>query len=161
MNEEPTKNLSGKKSFEERVFARFDAVDARLEKLESRSHDTKPIWERALNEILETRVEVGELTRKVVGLDTKVNNLDGAVTSLQTAVSSLQTEVTGLNSTVISLQTEVGNSKGEVGGVKSEMKEFRRELTRRLDQIQMIQLENRLSIGEAEERIDQLEAKLA
>ena len=68
MNEEPTKNLS--RSFEERVFARFDAfdgrfdavyarfdavdarfdtVDARLEKLvELRSHETNPIWEIGL-----------------------------------------------------------------------------------------------------------------
>jgi len=28
--------------------------------LESRSYDTKPIWERALKEILETRQELGE-----------------------------------------------------------------------------------------------------
>ncbi|HBB95921.1 MAG TPA: hypothetical protein DC054_11070 [Blastocatellia bacterium] len=76
MNEEPTKDLNGHRSFEERVFARFDSidarfsridqrfdtvdarfdvVDARLEKLESRNYDTKPIWERALAEITETR----------------------------------------------------------------------------------------------------------
>jgi len=70
MNEEPTKDLPGKKSFEERVFARFDtfdarfdtvdarfdaidarfdAIDARLEKLiELRSHETNPIWEIGL-----------------------------------------------------------------------------------------------------------------
>jgi hypothetical protein len=60
MNEEPTKDLPSKVSFEERVFARFDAidarfdtVDARLEKLESRAYDTKLIWERALAAIME------------------------------------------------------------------------------------------------------------
>ena len=99
-----TDELNGKRSFEERVFARFDAVDTRLdsvdarfdsvdarldsvdarldsvdarfdsvnqrfdvvdssigsldlrlEKLEVRAYDTKPIWEQALKEIVDTR----------------------------------------------------------------------------------------------------------
>jgi chromosome segregation ATPase len=56
------------------VDARFDAVDARfdvvdssigsldsrLQKLEVRAYDTKPIWEQALKEIVETRREVSK-----------------------------------------------------------------------------------------------------
>jgi len=68
MNDEPTQNLSETRSFEERVFMRFDAVDgrfdtvdSRLESLESRSYNTKPIWERALKEIHETRMELGDV----------------------------------------------------------------------------------------------------
>lgn len=59
------------RSFEERVMARFDAmgtrftaidsslldVNARLEKLEARAYDSKPIWEHALREIAEMRRE--------------------------------------------------------------------------------------------------------
>jgi chromosome segregation ATPase len=77
MNEEPTKDLPGKKSFEDRVFARFDAMDsrfdsveARLEQLESRAYDTKPIWERALDEIQQTRQEVGELATRASVIET-------------------------------------------------------------------------------------------
>jgi len=73
MSEERTRNLSDTRSFEERVFARFDtmearfqarfdAVDARLDgldtrvqALEARALDTKPIWERALAAIVEVR----------------------------------------------------------------------------------------------------------
>ncbi len=77
MSEERTKDLSDSRSFEERVFARFDAMEARLDKMEARSEarfdaierrlsavedeiskqalDTKPIWERALAEILLTK----------------------------------------------------------------------------------------------------------
>lgn len=64
MSEDTTQNQDGR-SFEERVFARFDAIDARLnsmderlEKLEAKSYDTKPIWERALSEIQEVRTEM-------------------------------------------------------------------------------------------------------
>ena len=62
MSEENTQNLPDSRSFEERVFARFDAIDAglrdlnvRVERLETESErraaDTKPIWERALAEM--------------------------------------------------------------------------------------------------------------
>jgi hypothetical protein len=67
MHEDPTKDLKST-SFEERVFARFDAMDARLERLESRSYDTKPIWERALKEIADTRAELGEVKKELVDM---------------------------------------------------------------------------------------------
>ena len=88
MSEENTDSLNGKRSFEERVFARFDAVDSRLERLEARaddtnsrlqnlegraddtnsrlqkleirSYDTKPIWEQALKEIVDTRRDLSK-----------------------------------------------------------------------------------------------------
>lgn len=64
MSEETTQNMPDGRSFEERVFARFDALDARLQKLESegerRAVETKPIWERALSEILEVRQGLSE-----------------------------------------------------------------------------------------------------
>ena len=67
MSEETTQNMDGERSFEERVFARFDDLDsnfrdmdARMQKLEARSYDTKPIWEQALKEIIETRRELSK-----------------------------------------------------------------------------------------------------
>ena len=70
--------MNGKRPFEERVFARFDALDSavrdtdsrlqklavdmnsRLQKLEIRAFDTKPIWEQALKEIVDTRRELSK-----------------------------------------------------------------------------------------------------
>jgi septal ring factor EnvC (AmiA/AmiB activator) len=69
MSEETTQNIpdGDRRSFEERVFARFDAldssvrdIDARMQKLEARAYDTKPIWEQALKEIVETRRELSK-----------------------------------------------------------------------------------------------------
>jgi hypothetical protein len=67
MSEETAQNMDGERSFEDRVFARFDAldssvrdIDVRLKKLEARSYDTKPIWEQALKEIVETRRELSK-----------------------------------------------------------------------------------------------------
>lgn len=76
MSEETTQNMSndGGQSFEEKVFARFDSLDsgmrnvhaelrgldARLQNLEARAYDTKPIWEQVLKEIIETRRELSK-----------------------------------------------------------------------------------------------------
>ena len=90
MSEETTRDLSDTRSFEERVFARFDAMDARfnlmesrfdtmearfdkrfdgldtrVQALEARTLDTKPIWERALAEILLVKQGVEDLNRKI------------------------------------------------------------------------------------------------
>jgi len=61
MGENTTEAINDSRSFEERVFARFDAVDRRfdaieirIERLEMKQLDTKPIWERALVAIEET-----------------------------------------------------------------------------------------------------------
>jgi hypothetical protein len=67
MSEDKTAETSGSRSFEERVFARFDAmderldrVDQRIETLEAKQYDTKPIWEQALAAIAETNSAMGE-----------------------------------------------------------------------------------------------------
>ena len=72
MSNEDTQNINGSRSFEERVFARFDALDStlkdldsRLQVLEAKSYDTKPIWEQALKEIVETRKEIVETRREL------------------------------------------------------------------------------------------------
>lgn len=60
--QDKTSEMPDARSFAERVFARLDSIDARLTNLEEagerRALETKPIWERALNEITETRKEM-------------------------------------------------------------------------------------------------------
>ena len=77
-----TRDLPENRSFEGRVFARFDAMDARfdlvdarfdrvdarfdgldtrVQALEARALDTKPIWEQALAEIVEVKEGVYDI----------------------------------------------------------------------------------------------------
>ena len=86
VSDQNTDEMNSKRPFEERVFARFDAVDSavrgldsrlgvlevraddtnsRLQKLEIRAYDTKPIWEQALKEIVETKREILETRREL------------------------------------------------------------------------------------------------
>jgi hypothetical protein len=134
MNEEPTKGLPDKRSFEERVFARFDAVDARLETLESRSYDTKPIWERALKAIMEMGLEMGEVK-------SKVGAIEGTVQLLEKEVGAMKTGI-----------------RNELVDVRRELKHH---VSERLDLILKFLLEDREDIRDAEARIRELESKSA
>jgi chromosome segregation ATPase len=94
MQEEKTAEIKDPRSFEERVFARFDAVDNRFDlvderferiegrlsnveiriiKLEERQYDTKPIWERALAAIAETSQQ---LTKAVTEINSRLDTID-------------------------------------------------------------------------------------
>ena len=134
MNEEPTRKLPDDRSFEERVFARFDAVDARLEKLESRNYDTKPIWERALKAIMETRLEVGEIKSKVGVIEGKVQFLENETTAMKIVIRD---------------------------GLVDVRRQLRHYVGERLDTIHKLLLEDRDDIRDAEERIREIETKLA
>ena len=49
MSDNPTQEMPDSRSFEERVFARFDTLDLRMttleDKVDSRLRETRPIWE--------------------------------------------------------------------------------------------------------------------
>ncbi len=82
MSEEPTRDLVDNRSFEVRVFARFDDMDGRfdglgtrVQTLAARALDTKPIWERALAEILEVKQGVEEVKEGVEDIKRKIDAL--------------------------------------------------------------------------------------
>lgn len=100
MSEENTRERPDNRSFEHRVFARFDAMDARfdtmerrfdarfdavdarfdgldvrVQALESKAFDTKPIWERALSEILEVKQGVEMIKERVESIERKFDVL--------------------------------------------------------------------------------------
>jgi chromosome segregation ATPase len=158
MNEETTKSLHDKRSFEERVFARFDACDARfdsiegrLENLEVRSYDTKPIWERALTAIMQMSSEVGEIK-------TKVGAIEGKVGAIETKVSIIESKVDALETQVRAIKTDQRTMRDETVDVRREMKH---RIGDRVDMILKFMLEGREDIRDAEARIRELESKLA
>ncbi len=158
MNEEPTKDLPGKKSFEERVFARFDAfdarfdgvdarfdtVDARLKNLEARAYDTKPIWERALARIMDVGLEMGEVKGKVGVIETQVNVIENRLGVVESEVAAMRTDYASLRNHLESFKQELTH-----------------QLTRRLDLVLRTLVDQRDELRAAEDRITQLESKLA
>ena len=151
MSEESTKELANRVSFEQRVFARFDSIDARLEKLESRSYDTKPIWEKALAVIVETGLEVGELKTKVEAIETKVDVIESKVDVIESRVGSLERDVAALKNDYSNLHNELVESQ----------RDFKVKLTRRIDLVLEVMIDNRDGWRAADERLNRLESKLA
>ena len=96
MDQEPTKNMPDGRSFEERVFARFDALDERLQKLESeaerRAVETKPIWERALAEILAVSQKLDTVERKLNVLGQDMLTLRADQTRLEDRMERLESK---------------------------------------------------------------------
>ena len=71
MSDNPTREIPGSNSFEERVFARFDALDARMDRFESR---------------IEGKVDA--LDARLSSLENKVDALDGRLVALEEKVDS-------------------------------------------------------------------------
>lgn len=104
MSEENIRNLDGS-SFEERVFlrfdlidARFDAIERRLEALETqaekRALEAKPIFERALAEILEIRASVSNVERKLDVLSRDIIQVRADQTHAETRLEKLESRPT-------------------------------------------------------------------
>jgi chromosome segregation ATPase len=64
--------LEGMEARLERVETRLDEMDQRLQVVEKKAYDTKPIWERALAEILALREDVHTLDRKFNIINTEL-----------------------------------------------------------------------------------------
>jgi chromosome segregation ATPase len=119
MSEETTRELPDRFSFEQGVLARFDSIDERLERLESRSYDTKPIWERALQQIMETHVEVSELKSRVEGIDSKVKGIESTVGGVQSIIEGIRSKVEGIETAVEGIGSKAEGIETAVEGIGS------------------------------------------
>lgn len=72
------------------VDKRLDGVDNRLEKLEARAYDTKPIWERALAEILEISKRLESLDRRFSVLTNDIIHTRADVRRLEERTANLE-----------------------------------------------------------------------
>ena len=103
MSEEPTQNISDGRSFEERIFARLDSIDSRLDSVDSRLQalelqaerralETKPIWERALAEILEVKRGLENVERKIDVLSRDIVQVRADQVRVDDRLTSLESE---------------------------------------------------------------------
>jgi DNA repair ATPase RecN len=109
MSEETTQYMPGR-SFEERVFARFDSLDARVGALESqaerRALETKPIWERALAEILEVKDELGEVKVELGEVKDRLGAVEGRLGAIESLTRPMVRKVDMLTKDVATVRAE-------------------------------------------------------
>jgi septal ring factor EnvC (AmiA/AmiB activator) len=104
MSDNPTQQTHDPRSFEERVFARFDNLDGRLtaleDKVDSRLRETRPIWEAVLTRLTGVEERVG-------GLETEVRQVRRTMRTLHEDVLHTRGEQVGLDEDVRKLNERV------------------------------------------------------
>jgi chromosome segregation ATPase len=111
VSEDTTQNMPDGRSFEERVFARFDSLDARIQALESqaerRALETKPIWERALAEIGEVKVELGEVKIELGEVKERLGALEELTKPMLRKIDLLNRDMLTLRAEQIGLENRL------------------------------------------------------
>jgi chromosome segregation ATPase len=96
MSEETTQNIPDGRSFEQRVFARFDSLDARLttleERVDVRLHETRPIWEAVLSRLDNIESEMKAINRRVRVLHDDILRAREDQEDLRERVTKLESE---------------------------------------------------------------------
>ena len=99
MSDNPTRETPDSRSFEERVFARFDALDTRMGRFESRLDSLEP----------------------------KVDRLDGRLTALEDKVDSRLRETRPIWEGVLARLTAIESELPRLGGIESELARLNRQ----------------------------------
>jgi len=98
MSEDET-TILGNRTLLERILTQLDVMDARLqfveEKIRERGFDTKPIWERALVEIMEVNQRVTTIDRKIDVFSKDMLNLRAEQIGIDERLNKLETENEG------------------------------------------------------------------
>jgi predicted nucleic acid-binding Zn-ribbon protein len=100
MSEDKTKEMNDSKSFESRVFERFERIEGRLvnveikiSKLEERQYDTKPIWEQALAAIGEINSRLESMDARFDSMDARFDSMDARFDRVDARFDKLETEM--------------------------------------------------------------------
>jgi chromosome segregation ATPase len=103
MSDNPTRETHDSRSFEERVFARFDSLDGRLtaleEKVDSRLRETRPIWEA-----VQTRLE--NMETRLENVETHLGNVENELGEVKKEVKSLGRGVMLLHEDNLHIRTD-------------------------------------------------------
>ena len=112
MSYNPTRETPDSRSFEERVFARFDALDARIsrieakvdaldgrlttleEKVDSRLRETRPIWEAMQADLATVKDDVKEIKRTFKVLNNEILRVRTEQEELDERVEKLESQRT-------------------------------------------------------------------
>lgn len=111
MSNEITKDMPNGHSFEERVFAslglidtRLQSIDVRLESVEvqaeRRALETKPIWERALAEIIGVKAELAEMKERLGSLEDLARQTLRKIDVLNKDMLTMRADQLGLESRI-------------------------------------------------------------
>jgi chromosome segregation ATPase len=125
--------MNNSKSFEERVFERFERIEGRLVnveikigKLEERQYDTKPIWEQAL-------AAIGEINSRLGAIETRLDSMDARFDSMDARFDSMDARFDRVDARFDKLETDMDDG----------FRRVRRKMTVLTDSLLEVQAEQR------------------
>ncbi len=73
------------------------SMNDRIAALEAKSYDTRPIWERALAELLELKERVGQIEGRLSAVEGRLGALEKGQAELKTDVQEIKLQLVNLN----------------------------------------------------------------
>ena len=181
MSEDKTGEINESRSFQDRVFARFDTIDDRFEriegrlssveirigKLEDRRYDTKPIWENALAAIAETNTAMlagfDEFRRQFESINARLDSMDARFDSMDTRFDSMDTRFDSMDARFDSMDVkfEALSHKVEAGSktLHTDLEDGLRGVERKIDVLNKNILELQADQRYVDSRLEKIESK--
>lgn len=128
MSDNPTRETPDSRSFEERVFARFDSLDARIdrfesriegkvnaldgrltaleEKVDARLRETRPIWEAVLTRLTSVEERVGNVETEVRQVRRTMRALHEDILRTRSEQAGMDDDIGKLNERVEKLESQ-------------------------------------------------------
>jgi chromosome segregation ATPase len=145
MSELNTHKLDSKRPFEERVFARFDALESAMRQTDAR---------------------LGNIDPRLAAVDSRLENIDTRLNNVASRLETVDSRIGNVDSRLQKLEVRAYDTKPiweqalkEIVDTRKEIVDARRELSKRLDRIEAITHETRADLRDAEDRIDKIERK--
>ena len=124
MNEETTRNMNDGRSFEERVMARFDALDASMQDMRTSMQDMNrrltALEERVDQRLKETRPIWEQVLVRLDGMDARFNKFDRRLASVEKNVHYLKSKFRVFDEDILTLRNQQEDMEERVGELESE-----------------------------------------
>jgi archaellum component FlaC len=124
MSDNPTKEIPDSRSFEERVFARFDNLDGRLtaleEKVDSRLRETRPIWEAVLTRLGGVENRLGGVETRLGGVETRLGGVETRLGGLEEEVNTVRHTITLVHEDNLHMRADQRKLTGRVEKLESQ-----------------------------------------
>ena len=188
MTKDRTAETNESRSFQDRVFARFDTIDDRFErvegrlssveirigKLEDRQYDTKPIWEKALAAIAETntamlagfdefRHQLESINARLDSMDARFDSMDARFDSMGARFDSMDARFETVDARFDSMDAkfEALNDKVEAGSntLHVDLEDGLRGVERKIDVLNKNILELQADQRYVDSRLEKIESK--
>lgn len=124
MNEEPTQDLSDGRSFEERVMARFDALDASMREMRTSMQDMNTrltaLEERVDQRLKETRPIWEQVLVRLDGMDARFDKFDARLARVEKNLDYLNRKFRVFNEEILTWQNRQDDIEERVSKLESE-----------------------------------------